>query len=480
MERPCRRAGAADLAVVALIRFGVHPGWSSSAGVARPPPRLAEGRLRPIGRDRRRAAVWQLALLPASAGEWILAPPHGRTMIRPSTRRRAVRARSGPCSAVSGAAISGRRGLVRGDDDVGVPTPVVLGRVRDGALPPTSATQATRRRAAPRRLSSPAHAGLHLRSTSREAASPKLQRKPRPLSLIRRLNSNQTPLLVEPDPKPILNITRDTVVCERAVIADRPLRRMRGLLGRASLGAGEGLLLQPAPSVHTAFMRFPIDVVFLDRNIQVVKLVESLVPWRMAAARHARSTLELAAGEAAARGIRVGDRLRLVTVADDPSDVQILASANGGRPHDSALDTRTESTESEKSLRVTRRSADHIHVLLVGLDRRFRAVTAALLTRRGCAVTYGGRITGVAEFACQERADVVVIDAGSLLRAAALEASRVETLDPPVGVVIVADEREGGGLAGPVLPKWGSFDELYGAIASACPNGARRSSNGGS
>lgn len=255
---------------------------------------------------------------------------------------------------------------------------------------------------------------------------------------------------------------------------------MRGLLGRASLGAGEGLLLQPAPSVHTAFMRFPIDVVFLDRNLQVVRLVENLVPWRMAAARHARSTLELAAGEAAARGVRVGDRLRLVTGADDPGDVQILASANRGRPHDGALDTRTESTELEKSLKVTERSADPIHVLLVGLDRRFSSVTAALLTRRGCAVTFGRRITGVAEFACRERADVVVIDAGSLLRAAALEASRVETLDRPVGIVMVADERDEGGLGGPVLPKWGSFDELYGAIVSACPSGARRSSNGGS
>ena len=63
-------------------------------------------------------------------------------------------------------------------------------------------------------------------------------------------------------------------------------------------------------------MRFPIDVVFLNRDLQVVKVVECLRPWRMASARRARATLELAAGEASARGIRVGDRLALVTVVN--------------------------------------------------------------------------------------------------------------------------------------------------------------------
>jgi uncharacterized protein len=89
---------------------------------------------------------------------------------------------------------------------------------------------------------------------------------------------------------------------------------MRGLLGRRSLRTDEGLLLQPTSSIHTAFMRFPIDAVFLDGNLRVVKLVEGLRPWRAASARHARATLELAAGEAAARGIQIGDRLELVSL----------------------------------------------------------------------------------------------------------------------------------------------------------------------
>ena len=101
------------------------------------------------------------------------------------------------------------------------------------------------------------------------------------------------------------------VVCERCAVADRALARMRGLLGRSSLPAGEGILLRPASSVHMAFMRFPIDVVFLDRDGAVVKVVPELAPWRVAGARGARDAVELAAGEAARRGIRVGERLRL-------------------------------------------------------------------------------------------------------------------------------------------------------------------------
>jgi uncharacterized membrane protein (UPF0127 family) len=120
------------------------------------------------------------------------------------------------------------------------------------------------------------------------------------------------------DLKPIMNATRGSVVCEHTVIADQPLRRMRGLLGRRVLPAGEGLLLTPAPSVHTAFMRFPIDVVFLDRKLEVVKVVERLRPWRMASARHARLTLELATGEASVRGIEVGDTLEVGQASDQP------------------------------------------------------------------------------------------------------------------------------------------------------------------
>jgi uncharacterized membrane protein (UPF0127 family) len=103
-----------------------------------------------------------------------------------------------------------------------------------------------------------------------------------------------------------------TVVCERCLLAETPLARMRGLLGRSSFPAGEGLLLRPAASIHMAFMRFPIDAVFLDSTDRVVKVVPELRPWRMAACRGARAVLELPAGEAAERGIVAGTSLTQV------------------------------------------------------------------------------------------------------------------------------------------------------------------------
>jgi uncharacterized membrane protein (UPF0127 family) len=106
-----------------------------------------------------------------------------------------------------------------------------------------------------------------------------------------------------------------TPVCERCVVADTPLTRLRGLLGRASLRSGEGLLIRPTSAIHTCFMRFPVDAVFLDRDLVVLRAVSDLRAWRVAACRGSRAVLELAAGEIARRGIRPGDRLRLGELA---------------------------------------------------------------------------------------------------------------------------------------------------------------------
>ena len=99
------------------------------------------------------------------------------------------------------------------------------------------------------------------------------------------------------------------VVCEGLTLADGPLTRMKGLLGRKSLPSGEGLLLRPAASVHTAFMRFPIDAVFLDDDGRVLRVAADLRPWRAAGCRGARAVLELSSGESERRGVRPGDRL---------------------------------------------------------------------------------------------------------------------------------------------------------------------------
>ena len=100
-----------------------------------------------------------------------------------------------------------------------------------------------------------------------------------------------------------------SIVCERCLLAETALTRMRGLLGRRELPSGEGILLKPASSVHMAFMRFPIDAVFLDGDLRVVKVAADLRPWRAAANRGAKAVLELPAGEAARRGLTPGDRL---------------------------------------------------------------------------------------------------------------------------------------------------------------------------
>ena len=99
------------------------------------------------------------------------------------------------------------------------------------------------------------------------------------------------------------------VVCDRCVVADSPVSRLRGLLGRSELSPGEGLLLRPASAIHTCFMRFAIDAVFLDRDWRVVGISDDIGPWRAASRRGAKAVLELPAGESARRGLELGDVL---------------------------------------------------------------------------------------------------------------------------------------------------------------------------
>jgi uncharacterized membrane protein (UPF0127 family) len=104
---------------------------------------------------------------------------------------------------------------------------------------------------------------------------------------------------------------RSQAVCSQCLVADTPFARMKGLLGRKELGAGQGLLLRRTWSIHTLFMRFPIDAVFLDRDMRVLSMRTNLKPWRAAAHRGAKAVLELAAGECDRHGTGVGDVLRV-------------------------------------------------------------------------------------------------------------------------------------------------------------------------
>jgi uncharacterized membrane protein (UPF0127 family)/CheY-like chemotaxis protein len=289
------------------------------------------------------------------------------------------------------------------------------------------------------------------------------------------------------EPKLIVNLSRATIVCEHAEIADRPRARMRGLLGRVALPAGEGMLLQPAPSIHTAFMRFPIDVVFMDGTLRVIKIIEKLRPWRAVSAHRGLAVLELSAHEARRREIEIGDQLGVVEVTDRLGAFMANSVWTDGRwaggselPADEVLDGigARKNGFAPVDQNGRHQPTDATSVLLVGADRRFRSVAAALLTRRGCEVTLADRSANIAELAARGEADVVVFDTGTSLTDGAYAAAQVEGLDRLIGMVIVGEEAEAGLSAMPVLPKWGSFDVLYRAIEQARKPRDRRSVHG--
>jgi uncharacterized membrane protein (UPF0127 family) len=87
--------------------------------------------------------------------------------------------------------------------------------------------------------------------------------------------------------------------------------RRRGLLGRTGLDEGAALIIAPSNSIHTFFMRFPIDVVFADRDGRVVKIRPAMAAWRLTAAPRGFAAIELRSGSASRAGLVVGDRLRI-------------------------------------------------------------------------------------------------------------------------------------------------------------------------
>ncbi len=114
------------------------------------------------------------------------------------------------------------------------------------------------------------------------------------------------------NPCRVINLTKNTVVAQNVRIADNLFSRMRGLLGRKSLNPQEGLILRPCNSIHTFFMRFPIDVVFLDRYDLIIKVYHSLSPWRLSRTFfRSAMCLELPAGAAIQSRTQEGDRLQI-------------------------------------------------------------------------------------------------------------------------------------------------------------------------
>jgi len=107
----------------------------------------------------------------------------------------------------------------------------------------------------------------------------------------------------------VWNKTRNTLVADRADVADTSAKRRQGLLKHTGLEPGEGLWIAPCEAVHSFGMKFEIDVVYLDKKKRVLKIRESMKLWRLSACLRAHSVLELPAGQSKATQTSVGDEL---------------------------------------------------------------------------------------------------------------------------------------------------------------------------
>ena len=117
----------------------------------------------------------------------------------------------------------------------------------------------------------------------------------------------------------VTNQSRGQVLADRADVADTSAKRRTGLLKRTGLDPGEGLWIAPCEGVHTFGMKFPIDVVFLNRKKKILKIRPNMVRGRMSISLRAHSVLELPAGTLEATGTAKGDQLEFEKYGDEPA-----------------------------------------------------------------------------------------------------------------------------------------------------------------
>jgi uncharacterized protein len=110
----------------------------------------------------------------------------------------------------------------------------------------------------------------------------------------------------------LINQRTDEALAERVEVAVTRRDRRKGLLGRSGLDPASALIIAPCFSIHTMFMRFAIDAIFVDEDGRVVKVVHDMTPWRIAIDATAHAVIELPAGSLRNRQITVGDRLYLL------------------------------------------------------------------------------------------------------------------------------------------------------------------------
>jgi uncharacterized membrane protein (UPF0127 family) len=110
-----------------------------------------------------------------------------------------------------------------------------------------------------------------------------------------------------------LELDDGTLVAEHVVPATTPWTRFCGLMFRRELPEGHGICLRPCSSIHMFFMRFAIDVAFVDRDGKVVHVLNAIKPWRMSKmVFKSAAAIELPAGTLAARGVTKGSAIRMV------------------------------------------------------------------------------------------------------------------------------------------------------------------------
>jgi uncharacterized membrane protein (UPF0127 family) len=241
---------------------------------------------------------------------------------------------------------------------------------------------------------------------------------------------------------PNLTLRREDgrVVAESVTVADSTGRRLRGLLGKRDLPSGHGVLLRPAWSIHTAFMRFPIDVVFLDADQIVIKIVPNLQAFKTASCRGAREVVELRAGECERRGLALGDRVAWAArAADEVTPVAVT------------------------DLEADRRGA----VVLASADQRYVKLVRFLLDGKGIDVVADVPPQAAADAVGGRSADVVLIDAGAVTEGLRL-AHVARARRPEAAVVLVSEDaadRTPGGMR--VYEKWDDTDGVVAAIEAA-------------